>query len=651
MKRLNLLKCQLSKAHVVDNTQQFRDLVLAISPYKRDSTSFSFYQELIQLFNSERFLKPKSFKSMEDERRFTLDKVEDIISYFNSKGSIRIDELLNKLENFVILADVLTNYHPAIMVKLISVYTLYFHTIRNCGTDKHQVYLKRCLSGEDIGSFSLTEFDHGSDTRNIQTRAEYNHLTRKFVLTTPKKEDAKWWIAGLAQQANMTVVFARLIVQGEDYGINPFVVKIRDTINGKALTKVNLGDCGQKIGNNGVDNGFMTLDGLEIDYDQMLDRFCKINNKGSYESIYSNKDNRFAAVLAGLVEGRAILPVNSTGILLKGLMIAWKYAVERKQFKQSTLGVETEVVRYGLVNTGLINALAEVVCFRNYSFSIAKLWESLKANMSKFDFKSKEAHAIFSCIKPYVTSRIQKRLQELREIMGGNGYLFKCELGSLRDSNDVNNTWEGENKVLYQQTARFLISEFLNLKQGKQSSDKKYQDLINSSINQEVDELLKEFANNQSLASLHKIFKYRFSKSFFSASLILNFEFLSKNQEIWDDNQAYYIRDLVNQFAEFLIIDHLVLSSAFKEGTISGNLAKLFCANTLINDNIQYAWLECDTKIQKAFYVSLRNWSISICKEYGVPEFFQSFYSVMDYPHFGNPVLEKGIAGLSELIN
>ena len=42
-------------------------------------------------------------------------------------------------------------------------------------------------------------------------------------------------------------VFARLIVNGKDYGVKPFVVQLRDTKDYSLRPGVNIGDCGMKM--------------------------------------------------------------------------------------------------------------------------------------------------------------------------------------------------------------------------------------------------------------------------------------------------------------------------------------------------------------------------------------------------------------------
>ena len=78
-----------------------------------------------------------------------------------------------------------------------------------------------------------------------------------------------------------------------------------------------------------------------------------------------------------------------------------------------------------------------------------------------------ELHAIISVMKPLATSMTMQGIQECRELLGGFGYSQYNRIGFIRNDNDINLTWEGDNNVLIQQTGRFLLESFRHLTKGK----------------------------------------------------------------------------------------------------------------------------------------------------------------------------------------
>jgi acyl-CoA oxidase len=56
---------------------------------------------------------------------------------------------------------------------------------------------------------------------------------------------------------------------------------------------------------------------------------------------------------------------------------------------------------------------------------------------------------------------------ESRQALGGLGYSYYSDLGISLHANDVNLTWEGDNKVLLQQTSKFVLKNIYNTMKGK----------------------------------------------------------------------------------------------------------------------------------------------------------------------------------------
>lgn len=68
-----------------------------------------------------------------------------------------------------------------------------------------------------------------------------------------------------------------------------------------------------------------------------------------------------------------------------------------------------------------------------------------------------ELHALSSAAKPVCTWATRDAIQECREACGGHGYLKSAGIGDLRNDNDANCTYEGENNTLIQQASNWLI--------------------------------------------------------------------------------------------------------------------------------------------------------------------------------------------------
>ncbi|KAI0485179.1 hypothetical protein GGR56DRAFT_669667 [Xylariaceae sp. FL0804] len=92
-----------------------------------------------------------------------------------------------------------------------------------------QALLDRVLKFEVSAGFMLTEIGHGLDAKNLETEVRLQP-DGTFILHTPRQEAAKFVppsmpVAGLPRIA---VVLAKLMVEGEDFGIRPVLVALSD---------------------------------------------------------------------------------------------------------------------------------------------------------------------------------------------------------------------------------------------------------------------------------------------------------------------------------------------------------------------------------------------------------------------------------------
>lgn len=346
------------------------------------------------------------------------------------------------------------SYHDlSLVIKFGVQFGLFGMSVYFLGTEKHhKKYLKTIGSLELPGCFAMTETGHGSNVRGIETTATYDHQSQTFTIHTPNENARKEYIGNAALHGRMATVFAKLIIDGKDYGVSAFVVPMRDA-EGKTLPGITIKDCGRKMGLNGVDNGIIYFDHVVIPKDNMLDKFASVNNDGKFESPISSDNRRFFTMLGTLVGGRIGIPRAGLSAAKTGLTIAIQYGDQRKQFGPEG-GGEVPILNYATHQRRLMPLLANAYALH---FALQHLTERF---LSRTEEEMQEIEALAAGLKAVATWNTTRTLQECRECCGGKGYMSENRIDDLKNDTDIFTTFEGDNTVLMQLVAKSRLTEF-----------------------------------------------------------------------------------------------------------------------------------------------------------------------------------------------
>ncbi|XP_062964227.1 peroxisomal acyl-coenzyme A oxidase 3 isoform X1 [Cynocephalus volans] len=397
--------------------------------------------------------------SMEKYRELNFLRCKRIFEY----DFLTAEEMLKSPLKVSVLIHCLGMYDWSLAAKYLLHILTFGSAIYSSGSERHFKYIQKIFNMEIFGCFALTEVSHGSNTKAIRTTAHYDPATEEFIIHSPDFEAAKFWVGNMGKTATHAVVFAQLHTPGgQHHGLHSFVVQIRDPKTLLAMPGVMVGDIGKKLGQNGLDNGFAMFHKVRIPRQNLLNRTGDVTPEGTYVTPFKDARQRFGASLSNLSFGRVSIMGMSIVNLKLAVSIALRFSATRRQFGP-TDKEEIPVLEYQMQQWRLLPYLAAAYALDHFSKSLFLDLVELQQGLlggghgARQAELGREIHALASAGKPLASWTAQQGIQECREACGGHGYLAMNRLGDLRNDNDPNCTYEGDNNVLLQQTSNYLL--------------------------------------------------------------------------------------------------------------------------------------------------------------------------------------------------
>ena len=333
---------------------------------------------------------------------------------------------------------------------------MFIPTIRTqCDEQQKAKWLSKALNFEIFGTYGQTELGHGSNLRGLETTATFDPKTQEFVIHSPSITAYKWWPGGLGTAANHVILMARLILNGKDYGPHPFMVQIRDTETHKAFPGVKVGVIGTTLGYKDANNGFLGFDQFRIPRTNMLMKYSQVTPQGAYVKPPQEKLS-----YGTMIYVRTNIAGENASRLQKAVTIATRYSAVRRQSELIPGKPEVKIIEY---QTQQLKLFPYIAMSYGLQFAAENLLSLYKLNIDRMDKgefgKLAELHALASCLKAFGAQEHSNGIDVLRRSCGGHGFMASSGLPSLWKIATGACTYEGENTVLYLQTARYLLKQ------------------------------------------------------------------------------------------------------------------------------------------------------------------------------------------------
>lgn len=278
------------------------------------------------------------------------------------------------------------------------------------GTEEQkQKYLVPLLSGQKIGSFSLTETNAGSDSGATQTTAVLDG--DEWVLNGSKI------FATNGKEADIFVLLASTSPADKTRGVTGFIVEAHTP--GYKIGKIE-----QKLGIHGSSTAEIILDNVRIPKENMLGEL----NKG------------FKLAMITLDGGRIGIASQALGIARAAIEDAIKYSKERHQFNQPISNFQA--IQWMIADMWVRYEAAFLLTWRAAKMKDAGLNYSREAAMAKLDASET---AMFCANKAI-------------QIHGGYGYTEDFRVERYYRDAKITELYEGTSEIQRLVIARSLLS-------------------------------------------------------------------------------------------------------------------------------------------------------------------------------------------------
>eukprot|EP01095_Lingulamoeba_sp_RSL-Kostka_P007406 TRINITY_DN2360_c0_g1_i2.p1 TRINITY_DN2360_c0_g1~~TRINITY_DN2360_c0_g1_i2.p1 ORF type:complete len:527 (-),score=184.79 TRINITY_DN2360_c0_g1_i2:551-2131(-) len=406
-----------------------------------------------------------SFVIQDDPTRSSVYQRERLFSLLRQigiSGLAKSEDAVYRPNRFFALLEVISYFDLGLFLKTFIQYLVWGGSVVRIGTERHSHLLKDINSVDLCGAYGMTEQGHGSNVRACQTTAIYDKENKEFIINSPNDGSRKMWIANTACHGLKACIFARLILDGRDCGVNAFIVPIRN----KSLIiekNVEIEDCGNKLGMNGLDNGILRFTNKRIPRENLLNKVTDVTEDGSLISIFDRETDRFRAITESLVGERLSPFLGPTKV---GLIISLRYANWRVQFSPGKGQQEVPLLFYTSHKRRLLQILGTLF---GYDFMYHYLWDRVESSPTQADIE--EIYALSAGVKSYSGWFTNLALQTFTECCGAQGFRACNRFGHFKADAGAMLTGAGDNTVLVQQVAKFMFNNYY--RQSKNIKNKK----------------------------------------------------------------------------------------------------------------------------------------------------------------------------------
>jgi acyl-CoA oxidase len=310
-------------------------------------------------------------------------------------------------------------------------------------------YLDDLDTAASVGVLLINEYACGSNVAFLETTATYDHPARSFLLDTPHPGARKFMPNVGAEIPRVTIIAARLVVDGVPRGVFPFVLRLRDA-TGTPAAGVTIMPM--------PDKPFFPMDNAVISFSQARVPFegwlssgiAGIDEKGEFRfSAGAGPHDAFRLTTSEFTFGRVALSSAAVAGARASLLIFARYVQTREI--QAFRTHRKPMLEFQNVQRSLFGSLATV-------YACTFLANTLKTALIQApDLSIPEIHLAGIVAKSYLVTSAQKVAQESRERCGAHSMFSASRIPDYLGLFQGLLTAEGDIQVLRLTAGRYLV--------------------------------------------------------------------------------------------------------------------------------------------------------------------------------------------------
>ena len=283
---------------------------------------------------------------------------------------------------------------------LSSVQSLVMNSIYSLGSEKQKLnYLPKLASGEMIGSFGMSEPNHGSDPSSMKSR--YEEKDDYYLIN-----GSKMWITN-GPDADVLIVYMRTAPKNQgSKAMTAFIIE-------KSMKGFSTSKKLDKLGMRGSNTCELVFEDCEI----------------PHENVIFEVNHGVKVLMSGLNFERVVLSGVPIGIMQAAMDLVLPYLHERKQF-------DRPIGTFELMQGKIADMYTALQSSRAYCYRVAQ--NCVKGQVSRIETSS--------CLL-FASENAVKVSLEAIQALGGNGYINDYPTGRLLRDAKLYDIGAGTNEI------------------------------------------------------------------------------------------------------------------------------------------------------------------------------------------------------------